>query len=176
MSITIYMHKVYISRFSQIIVLEDARDRLESIKAAQMKHGRGGRGRTQRMEDYLEVIYELMEHKGYVSMSDISNYLNVSSASVTKMVQRLHESGYIEYEKYRGIRMKDKGLEIAKMIRERHSILTEFLLLLGIEEEDAHRITEGIEHYFDNRSLKRLEQLVQIIKGDESILRRISTL
>ncbi|SPC33627.1 Iron (Metal) dependent repressor, DtxR family [Candidatus Nitrosocaldus cavascurensis] len=167
---------MYISRFSQIIVLGKARDRLESIKAAHSKHGMGGRGRTQRMEDYLEVIYELMEHKGYVSMSDISNYLNVSSASVTKMVQRLHESGYIEYEKYRGIRMKDKGLEIAKMIRERHSILIELLLLLGIEEEDAHRITEGIEHYFDNRSLKRLEQLIQIIKSDESIAKRISNL
>lgn len=168
------MHKVYISRFSQIIALGKASDRLESIKTAQSKQGKGRRGRTQRMEDYLEVIYELIEHKGYASMSDISNYLNVSSASVTKMVQRLHESDYIEYEKYRGIRMKDKGLEVAKMIRERHSILTEFLLLLGIEEEDVHRITEGIEHYFDNRSLKRLEQLIQIIKSDEKILRRIS--
>ncbi|MCS6767848.1 MAG: iron dependent repressor, metal binding and dimerization domain protein [Candidatus Nitrosocaldus sp.] len=150
------------------------RDRLESIKAAQSRGTR--KGRTERMEDYLEVIYELMEEKGYVSMSDISNYLNVSSASVTKMVQRLHESGYIEYEKYRGIRMKEKGLEVARMIRERHSILTEFLLLLGIEEGDAHRITEGIEHYFDNRSLKRLEQLMQIIRSDESISRRISDL
>lgn len=156
--------------------MDRSRDRLESIKAAQTRQGRGRRGRTQRMEDYLEVIYELIEHKGYANMSDISNYLNVSSASVTKMVQRLHDSGYIEYEKYRGIRMREKGLEVARMMRERHSILTEFLLLLGLEEDDAHRITEGMEHYFDNRALRRLEQLIRIIKSDENIARRIADL
>ncbi len=149
--------------------MSKAIDRLEAIKAAQSK----SRIRTQRMEDYLEVIYELMECKGYASMSDISNYLNVSSASVTKMIQRLHESGYIEYEKYKGIRLKDKGIDVAKAIREKHSILTEFLLLLGIDEKDAHRITEGIEHYFDNKSMKRLEQLIDIIRSNEDILKRI---
>jgi Mn-dependent DtxR family transcriptional regulator len=149
--------------------LSKAIDRLEAIKAAQSK----SRSRTQRMEDYLEVIYELMECKGYASMSDISNYLNVSSASVTKMIQRLHESGYIEYEKYKGIRLKDKGVDVARAIREKHSILTEFLLLLGIDEKDAHRITEGIEHYFDNKSMKRLEQLIDIIRSNEDILKRI---
>jgi len=142
---------------------------LEAIKAAQSK----SKSRTQRMEDYLEVIYELMECKGYASMSDISNYLNVSSASVTKMIQRLHENGYIEYEKYKGIRLKDKGIDVAKAIREKHSILTEFLLLLGIDEKDAHRITEGIEHYFDNKSMKRLEQLIDIIRSNEDLLKRI---
>jgi Mn-dependent DtxR family transcriptional regulator len=149
--------------------LSKAIDRLEAIKAAQSK----SRSRTQRMEDYLEVIYELMECKGYASMSDISNYLNVSSASVTKMIQRLHESGYIEYEKYKGIRLKDKGIDVARAIREKHSILTEFLLLLGIDEKDAHRITEGIEHYFDNKSMKRLEQLIDIIRSNEDILKMI---
>ncbi len=150
--------------------MSKAIDRLEAIKAAQSKT----RSRTQRMEDYLEVIYELMEYKGYASMSDISNYLNVSSASVTKMIQRLHETGYIEYEKYKGIRLKDKGIGVAKAIREKHSILTEFLLLLGIDERDAHRITEGIEHYFDTKSLKRLEQLINVIKNNEDLLKKIN--
>ncbi len=153
-----------------IILLSKTIDRLEAIKAAQRERVKG---RTQRMEDYLEVIYELMECKGYASMSDISNYLNVSSASVTKMIQRLHESGYIEYEKYKGIRLKDKGIDVAKALREKHSILTEFLLLLGIDDSDAHKITEGIEHYFDNRALRRLEELINIIKNNEDILRKI---
>ena len=55
--------------------------------------------RTDRMEDYLEVIYELIGQKGYATMVDISNYLNVSSPSVTKMIQRLDETGYLNYEK-----------------------------------------------------------------------------
>ena len=70
--------------------------------------------RTDRMEDYLEVIYELIKQKGYATMVDISNYLNVSSPSVTKMIQRLDESGYLDYEKYRGIRLTDDGIKIAE--------------------------------------------------------------
>ena len=63
--------------------------------------------RTDRTEDYLEVIYELIKQKGYATTVDISNYLNVSSPSVTKMIKRLDESGYLNYEKYRGIRLTD---------------------------------------------------------------------
>lgn len=50
------------------------------------------------MEDYLEVIYELIKQKGYATPVDISEYLSVSSPSVTKMVQRLYEQGYLNYE------------------------------------------------------------------------------
>jgi Mn-dependent DtxR family transcriptional regulator len=50
------------------------------------------------MEDYLEVIYELIKQKGYATPVDISEYLNVSSPSVTKMVQRSYEQGYLNYE------------------------------------------------------------------------------
>ena len=52
------------------------------------------------MEEYLEVIYELIKQKGYATTVDISNYLNVSSPSVTKKTKRLGESGYLNYEKY----------------------------------------------------------------------------
>lgn len=69
---------------------------------------------TDRMEDYLEVIYELIKQKAYATMVDISNYLNVSSPSVTKMIQRLDESGYLDYEKYRGIRLTDHGIKTAE--------------------------------------------------------------
>lgn len=57
------------------------------------------------MEDYLEVIYELEQGKGYATTVDISQYLNVSSHSVTKMVQRLDEGEMLIYEKYKGIKL-----------------------------------------------------------------------
>ena len=56
------------------------------------------------MEDYL-VIYELEQGKGYATTVDISQYLNVSSHSVTKMVQRLDEGEMLIYEKYKGIKL-----------------------------------------------------------------------
>ncbi|MGC1930829.1 MAG: winged helix-turn-helix transcriptional regulator [Candidatus Nitrosopolaris sp.] len=57
---------------------------------------------TGRMEDYLEVIYELIKKKGYATQADISELLSVSSPSVTKMLQKLDETKYLKYEKYRG--------------------------------------------------------------------------
>ena len=77
---------------------EKRAERLESIKAA---HKTGKGDANTRIEDYLEVISELVELKGYANTLDISRYMNVSAPSVTKMLKRLDENGYIEYEKYR---------------------------------------------------------------------------
>jgi Mn-dependent DtxR family transcriptional regulator len=116
------------------------------------------------MEDYLEVIYELIQYKGYATTIDISEYLNVSSPSVTKMVQKLNESGHLNYEKYRGIRLTDKGILVAKNIRERHGLLAEFLKIIGVDEDTANKDAEGIEHHLQPKTLGRLENFIKDIK------------
>ncbi len=148
----------------------DKRDRLESIKTA---HHFKPRARTPRMEDYLEVIYELVERKGYATTGDISDYLNVSSPSVTKMMQRLDESGYLVYERYKGINLTTKGTEVAQGMRQRHDILTEFLIMLGVDEETAHRDAEGIEHYLEPKTLEKLESFVKAVKNNPEILKKV---
>jgi Mn-dependent DtxR family transcriptional regulator len=85
--------------------------RLESIRNAAHNVKKEEEDRTDRMEDYLEVIYELVHQKGYATTIDISQCLNVSSPSVTKMLQRLDESRYLDYEKYRGIRLTQQGTD-----------------------------------------------------------------
>lgn len=124
---------------------------------------------TARMEDYLEVVYELVQYKGYATTVDISEYLNVSSPSVTYMVQRLNESGHLNYEKYRGIRLTDKGTLVAKGIRERHGLLAEFLKIIGVDEDTANKDAEGIEHYLQPKTLVKLEQFLKDIKKKEEI-------
>jgi Mn-dependent DtxR family transcriptional regulator len=121
------------------------------------------------MEDYLEVIYELVEHKGYATTIDISEYLNVSSPSVTKMVQKLNESGHLNYEKYRGIRLTDKGTLVAKNIRERHGLLAEFLKIIGVDEDTANKDAEGIEHHLQPKTLGKLENFIKDIKQRREI-------
>jgi Mn-dependent DtxR family transcriptional regulator len=116
------------------------------------------------MEDYLEVIYELIKQKGYATTVDISNYLNVSSPSVTKMIQRLDESGYLNYEKYRGIRLTDDGIKIARSIRNRHEILAEFFRIIGVDDEIANNDAEGIEHHLHHETLKKLEEFMIAMK------------
>ena len=68
--------------------------RLDSIKAA---HQSERTRSSTRKEDYLEIISELVELKGYATTLDISRYMNVSAPSVTKMLQRLDEDGFLEY-------------------------------------------------------------------------------
>jgi Mn-dependent DtxR family transcriptional regulator len=124
---------------------------------------------TARMEDYLEVVYELVQYKGYATTVDISEFLNVSSPSVTYMMQRLNESGHLNYEKYRGIRLTDRGTLVAKGIRERHGLLAEFLKIIGVDEDTANKDAEGIEHYLQPKTLVKLEQFLKDLKKKEEI-------
>jgi DtxR family Mn-dependent transcriptional regulator len=71
-------------------------------------------------ETYIERIYELKNKKGYVKTVDLANELNVKPSSVTEMLQKLANEGYIIYEKYRRIDLTDKGLELAKALEKRH--------------------------------------------------------
>lgn len=127
--------------------------------------------RTDRMEDYLEVIYELVQEKGYATTVDISSYLNVSSPSVTKMMQKLDETGYLKYEKYRGIKLTNEGIRIARNIRSRHGLLAEFFMIIGVDEETANNDAEGIEHHLHPETMKKLEEFINELKKTQ--LKRI---
>jgi Mn-dependent DtxR family transcriptional regulator len=126
--------------------------------------------RTDRMEDYLEVIYELIQQKGYATTADISKYLNVSSPSVTKMVKKLDENRYLVYEKYRGLSLTTEGIHIAKNMQEKHSLFVEFLKIIGVDDETAHIDAEGIEHHLHPQTIRKLERFIMVLKKRDSKL------
>ena len=119
--------------------------------------------RTDRMEDYLEIIYELVQQKGYATSVDITECLNVSAPSVTKMMRRLDLKGYLEYKKYRGIRLTNQGKVVAENIRKRHKHLTEFFKIIGVSEDIAIQDSEGIEHHLHAETLEKLEQFLSTV-------------
>ncbi len=119
---------------------------------------------TFRMEDYLEIVYELVQHKGYATLVDVAEYLNVRPPSVTTMMRRLDQSGLLNYEKYRGIRLTEKGMDIAKIIHDRHSVLSEFLKMIGVSEKIANEDAESMEHHLHPQTMHRLIELMRIIK------------
>src|SRR5256884_7730911 len=90
---------------------------------------------SQSAEDYLERIHELFEEKGYARVVDIASSLKVKQASVTSMVQKLAEGGYLKYEKYRGLILADKGRDVARKIQNRHATLSRFFSLFGLSAE-----------------------------------------
>ena len=137
--------------------------RLDSIKAA---HQLERTHSSTRKEDYLEIIAELVELKGYATTLDISRYMNVSAPSVTKMLQRLDENGFLEYEKYHGINLTSKGKEIAEGIRQKHGILLEFFEILGVGFDTANQDTEGIEHHLNPKTIKQLRKFITFLKSN----------
>lgn len=141
--------------------------RLDSIKAA---HQSEKTRSSTRMEDYLEIISELVELKGYATTLDISRYMHVSAPSVTKMLQRLDEGGFLEYEKYHGINLTNKGKQIAEGIRQKHGILLEFFEILGISFDTANQDTEGIEHHLNPKTIKQLRKFITFLKANPKII------
>ena len=109
-------------------------------------------------EDYIEVIYELERARGYVRPVDIASVLGVRAASVTSMIKRLEKKNYIVYEKYRNIRLTEKGREIARKIARNHGFLLEFLESLGVSREKANIEAELLEHFLSEETISRLRQ------------------
>jgi len=122
-------------------------------------------------EDYLERIHELIESKGYARVSDIAALLELTRPTVSIMVQRLSRDGYLTYEKYRGLTLTPRGAEVARRIRTRHVLLTEFLGMLGLDRTVVSRDVEGIEHHVSPETLEKLERLVEHWKEQPARLR-----
>ena len=121
-----------------------------------------------RVEDYLEVVYDLIQEKGYARSSDIAERLAVKSPSVTRMLRKLSDMGLIVYERYRGLTLTDKGEEIARFIQRKHVTIVRFLRILGIEEKTAKLDAEGIEHHVHKVTLNRIEHFVNFVSKHPS--------
>src|SRR5690625_1821517 len=113
---------------------------------------------TPSMEDYIEQIYNLIDTKGYARVTDIAEALQVHPSSVTKMVQKLDKDNFVNYEKYRGFVLTDKGNKIGERLVFRHDLLENFLEIIGVDEEKIYDDVEGIEHHL-SRSEEHTSEL-----------------
>jgi Mn-dependent DtxR family transcriptional regulator len=123
-----------------------------------------------RLEDYLEVIYHLVQDKGYANTVDIAENLRVKPPTVSSMLQRLAAKDYLVHERYRGIRLTDRGARVAKSVIARHSIVSELLLMLGVEDEVAYQDTEGMEHHIQPATIRKIEGLVDFLRKNPKLL------
>ena len=126
---------------------------------------------SQSAEDYLERIHELMEEKGYARVVDIASSLKVRQASVTSMVQKLGELGYLNYEKYRGLILTAKGREVARKIHGRHETLSRFFSLFGLDAETQRQDIEGMEHHLSPATVEVLADLANFFEEHPGHLR-----
>jgi Mn-dependent DtxR family transcriptional regulator len=127
---------------------------------------------SQSAEDYLERIHELIQEKGYARVVDIASSLQVKQASVTSMVQKLGELGYLNYEKYRGLVLTEKGETVARNIQRRHATLSRFFSLLGLDEATQRKDIEGIEHHLSPATVETLADLAEFFEMNPLILEK----
>lgn len=127
---------------------------------------------SQSAEDYLERILELVQETGQARVVDIANSLNVRQASVTNMVKKLCELGYVDHEKYkRGLVLTKKGQQVALEIQRRHETLSSFFSMLELDDETQRRDIEGIEHHLSRGTVRVLEDLVSFFEEHPEVLK-----
>ena len=109
---------------------------------------------TETTEDYVELIADLIEVQKEARASDLAKRLGVAHPTVSKMLSRLQDEGYIESQPYRSIFLSEKGEKLAKKCKERHQIVLQFLIRLGVDPETAEFDAEGIEHHISDATLE----------------------
>ena len=120
---------------------------------------------TESMEDYLEMFYRIVTRQGYVRPIDLSDAINVKPSSVTRMIQKLHEAGFIIYEKYRNISLTEKGMIYGRFLVWRDEKLTEFLSLVKASPRINEQV-EGIEHYITPVTMRVIRNLIIYFSSD----------
>jgi len=127
--------------------------------------------RKKTIEDYAELIYILQEEKGTVHTKDVASALDVNPASVTEIFQKLSDEEYINYEKYSGVTLTEKGRIIAVKTKKKHDTLKSFLILLGVDEEIADEDACKIEHNVDPETMRKLRKFVKFAKLEDGCKR-----
>ena len=108
-------------------------------------------------ENYLEAILSLREQHGMVRSIDIANQLHFSKPSVSVAMKKLRKSGYIEMDKDGLISLLPAGEEIARRIFERHQLLTQFFIHLGVSPEVAAADACKVEHDLSEETFQKIK-------------------
>lgn len=102
---------------------------------------------SENIEEYLEVLYRNGSNGEQVSTTQLSKDLGIAPGSVTQMLKKLEDLGYIKYTPYKGATLTDEGMKIAQKITRKHRILEKFLLdILKVKEENIHEQACEMEH------------------------------
>jgi DtxR family Mn-dependent transcriptional regulator len=111
-------------------------------------------------EDYLHEIYELILHKKFAKIKDISKKLEVKPSSVNSMIKVLANKDLVIYEKNSPITLTKSGEELAKVVKVQHDTFTNFFKIIGVPEDIAKKETLKIEHTLNPITLEKLNEFV----------------
>lgn len=116
---------------------------------------------TALLEDYVELIADLLATAGEARPTDIARRLGVSHATAIKTISRLKREGMATARPYRGVFLTEAGKALAARVRARHRLVVDVLLALGVPAETAEADAEGIEHHVSETTLKVFAQFLR---------------
>lgn len=139
----------------KVTQLVNVEDHVEGFRQVREAH------RRELIDDYVELISDLIREVGEARQVDMAARLGVSQPTVAKMLKRLASVGLIEQIPWRGVFLTPEGEKLAEESRQRHHIVENFLLVLGVSPDTARRDAEGIEHHVSEETLEKFQQFSQ---------------
>ncbi|WP_421636414.1 manganese-binding transcriptional regulator MntR [Enterobacter ludwigii] len=141
--------KPTIRKTTQLVNIEE---HVEGFRQVREAH------RRELIDDYVELISDLIREVGEARQVDMAARLGVSQPTVAKMLKRLASVGLIEMIPWRGVFLTPEGEKLAQESRERHQLVENFLLVLGVSPEIARRDAEGMEHHVSEETLVKFRE------------------
>lgn len=120
---------------------------------------------TALLEDYAELISDLLATAGEARATDIARRLGISHATAIKSIHRLQREGLATSRPYRGVFLTQAGQELAERVRNRHRIVVALLIAVGVPVEAAEADAEGMEHYVSETTLAAFGKFLKAQKA-----------
>jgi DtxR family transcriptional regulator, manganese transport regulator len=111
-------------------------------------------------EDYVEAVADIIRKQPTCRIADLAKHFAVSHVTVHRIIARLQAEGLVETQPYRPVTLTAKGEEIALLSRQRHEIVFQFLLAIGVSPDMAAIDAEGIEHHVSPQTLRQMEKWI----------------
>ncbi|MBO5008170.1 MAG: metal-dependent transcriptional regulator [Clostridia bacterium] len=118
-------------------------------------------------ENYLETIFMLKKDRGFVRSIDIAHELGFSKASVSVAMKSLREAGYAVVDEDGGISLTEKGLEVANRMYERHEVIANVLISLGVDSEIAYEDSCKIEHVISDTTFEKIKEYIEKVSAKD---------
>ncbi|MDF7681328.1 manganese-binding transcriptional regulator MntR [Enterobacteriaceae bacterium ESL0689] len=151
-------NKVITTNAMQLVNVEE---HVEGFRQVREAH------RRELIDDYVELIADLIRETGEARQVDMAARLGVSQPTVAKMMKRLVQVGLIEQIPWRGVFLTPEGEQLAHQTRERHQIVEKFLRVLGITPEVARCDAEGMEHHVSEETLAAFQHFTLQYESQE---------
>lgn len=113
-------------------------------------------------EDYVEMISDLIVETGEARAVDLASRFGVTSPTVNATIQRLQREGLVESRPYRSIFLTQAGRKLAEASREKHQIVRDFLVAIGVNEDVAEQDAEGVEHHVSEQTLTKFKEFLRL--------------